>query len=54
MRGVDVRLLLPARNNHPYAGLAGRAWPDLAGQMQSTGTPGEYTLVALAQAAAHE
>ncbi len=34
------------------AGLAGRAWPELAAQMQSTGTPGEYTLVALAQAAA--
>ncbi|MDX9884888.1 sensor histidine kinase [Thauera sp.] len=26
------------------AGLAGRAWPDLTMQMQSTGTPGEYTL----------
>ena len=28
------------------AGLAGRAWPELAAQMQSTGTPGEYTLAA--------
>lgn len=28
------------------AGLTGRAWQDLAGQMQSTGTPGEYTLTA--------
>ena len=26
------------------AGLTGRAWRDLAGQMQSTGTPNEYTL----------
>lgn len=26
------------------AGLAGRAWPELAAQMQATGTPGEYTL----------
>lgn len=34
------------------AGLAGRAWPELAAQMQSTGTPGEYTLAAPMQAAA--
>ena len=33
------------------AGLAGRAWPELATQMQITGTPGEYVLPALAQAA---
>ncbi len=25
LRGVDVRLVVPARNNHPYAGLAGQA-----------------------------
>ena len=34
------------------AGLAGRAWPELVAQMQSTGTPGEYTLAACPQAAA--
>ena len=33
------------------AGLAGRAWPELVAQMQSTGTPGEYTLAALGVAA---
>jgi two-component system sensor histidine kinase FlrB len=34
------------------AGLTGCAWPDLAGQMQSTGTPGEYILAAVARAEA--
>jgi cardiolipin synthase len=28
LRGVDVRLVLPRRNNHLYAGLAGRALYD--------------------------
>ena len=28
LRGVDVRLLVPLKNNHPYAGMAGRAYYD--------------------------
>ncbi len=28
LRGVDVRLVVPARNNHVYAGLAGRSFYD--------------------------